>query len=255
MNFPIEIGIGYFSINAHLLLEILAFFLGFKYYQHLKKNYHDTIGDLNRLWILVGAAFGALLFSRLVGGLENPHAFFSFNRPFLEYYQNKTIVGALFGGLLFVEITKKIIGVKTSSGDLYTYPLILGMIIGRIGCFSMGVYEPTFGIESSLPWAINLGDGILRHPTAIYEMLFLILLWASLIQLEKRVAFKNGYRFQFFIMSYFLFRFLIEFIKPAHFFSYGLSTIQITCLIGLLYYFKTFYKLFFASSLLIKKDA
>ena len=55
-----------------------------------------------------------------------------------------TIVGALLGGLLVVEITKKIIHEKSSSGDLFTYPLILAMMIGRIGCFTSGLTEETY---------------------------------------------------------------------------------------------------------------
>ena len=70
------------------------------------------------------------------------------------FYSNKTIVGGLLGGLVGVELIKKLIKEKNASGDLFTYPLILAMIIGRIGCFSMGVYEETYGLPSS----IAMGD-------------------------------------------------------------------------------------------------
>jgi hypothetical protein len=48
----------------------------------------------------------------------------------------------------------------------------------------MGVYEETYGLPSSLPWAMDLGDGIQRHPVALYEIIFLIALWLSLTAAE-----------------------------------------------------------------------
>lgn len=45
----------------------------------------------------------------------------------IYFMGNKTIVGGFLGGLIGVEITKKKIGVTTSSGDLMVYPLIVAM--------------------------------------------------------------------------------------------------------------------------------
>ena len=79
--------------------------------------------------------------------------------------------------MIGVEITKKIIGHKESTGDLITFPLILAMIIGRIGCFLTGVYEQTYGVETTSIFVMDLGDGLLRHPVALYEIVYLIILW------------------------------------------------------------------------------
>ena len=154
--------------------------------------------------------------------------------------ENKTIVGGLLGGLFGVELTKKQLGVTVSSGDLMVYPLILAMIIGRIGCFLAGLDDGTFGIPSNLLWAINFGDGIRRHPTNLYEILFWILLWLALKIIEKRRPFTDGSRFKIFLSAYLVFRFFIEFIKPDYFFSFGLSIIQLVCIAGILYYYKVF---------------
>jgi phosphatidylglycerol:prolipoprotein diacylglycerol transferase len=88
----------------------------------------------------------------------------------------KTIVGALIFGLISVELMKRYIGVRQSTGDLYAIPLALGIAIGRIGCFLTGLSDNTYGIPTTLPWAINFGDGIPRHPTQLYEIIFLMLL-------------------------------------------------------------------------------
>jgi phosphatidylglycerol:prolipoprotein diacylglycerol transferase len=158
----------------------------------------------------------------------------------IYFLGNKTIVGGMLGGLIAVELTKKRINVNVSSGDLMVYPLILAMIIGRSGCFLAGLDDGTYGIPSKLPWAINFGDGIRRHPTNLYEILFWIILWLILAGIEKYHSFADGAKFKIFLSSYLVFRFLIEFIKPDCFFSFGLSVIQLVCLAGILYYYKVF---------------
>lgn len=251
MHFPIEIGIGSFKINAHLLFETLGYFLGYRLFSFLRKRQTDAIPDRNRVWIIIGAAAGGLIFSRLIGALENPAAWADSAHPFLYLYASKTIVGGLLGGLLGVEVIKKIIGERSSSGDLFTYPLMFALGLGRIGCFSMGVHEPTYGVPSNLPWAMDLGDGILRHPVALYEILFLGILAGVLLLLERRFTFRNGLRFQFFMIAYLIFRLLIEIIKPSLHLVWGLGTIQIVCILGLAYYGRTLWQLLTAPQKLL----
>ncbi len=216
---------------------MLALFIGFRYYLHLKKKQGDKINASNRLWIVIGATLGAFTGSRLVGGFENPPAFIHSEHPLIYFYLNKTIVGGLVGGLAGVEIIKKIIKEKLASGDLFTYPIILALVIGRIGCFSMGIYEETYGLPTSLPWGINLGDNILRHPVCLYEIIFLVIDWMLLSLLCKMYVLQNGAQFKIFMISYLCFRFLLDFLKPHFTFSFGLSTIQLICIGGLIYYF------------------
>jgi prolipoprotein diacylglyceryltransferase len=224
--------------------------VGFRYFVFLRKRQKDRINDVNRIWIIIGAAFGAFIFSRVVGALENPVNLFHTKHLLLYLYANKTIVGALLGGLLMVEITKKVIHERSSSGDLFTYPLILAIMIGRIGCFTSGMAEETYGIPTRFFLGMNLGDGVPRHPVTLYEIGFLGLLWVVLAAIERRVRLINGYRFQLFMIAYFAFRFLLDFIKPRYVLFAGLGTIQIFCLIGLLYYSRTIYKIFFNFSVL-----
>ena len=239
MHFPLAIQIGSVKILLHTIFETAAFFVGFRYFLFLRKKQGDAIPSSNRVWILIGAIFGAVIGSRLIGGLENITELNNAFNKWLYFYQNKTVVGGFLGGLIGVELTKKIIHEKHSSGDLFTYPIILALIIGRIGCFSMGVYEETYGAPTKLTWGINLGDDISRHPVSLYEIIFLGLLWISLAQLERKYTLAEGARFKLFMISYCFFRFLLDFIKPHYTFNIGLSTIQLTCLAGLLYYYRS----------------
>lgn len=239
MQYPLEIGLGRYAVSVHLLLETLAFMIGFRYFLYLRRHQVDRISDSNRVWIIIGAAFGAFFFSRLIGALEDPAAFAGSAHPVLFFYASKTIVGGLLGGLLVVELTKLALKETSSSGDLFTFPLILAMIIGRIGCFSSGVHEPTYGDETTSFLGMDLGDGLMRHPVSLYEIAFLFILWYALKRLEKRRMLANGYRFKLFMIAYLLFRFLLDFIKPGFTFYYGIGTIQICCIAGLIYYSKT----------------
>lgn len=239
MDFPFYIKLGPFSLSLHLLLETLAFIIGFRYFLYLRKQHPDQINTSNRIWILIGAAAGAFLFSRLLGVAEDPVAIFNGSIGWLHYFQSKTIVGGLLGGLLGVELTKYAIGENHSSGDLFTFPIILAMIIGRLGCFSAGVHEPTFGLPSSLPWAMDLGDGLSRHPTNLYEILFLGLIGIGLYFLERKYTFHSGVRFKLFMIGYLSFRFAIEFLKPYEPLAWQLSSIQWACILGLIYYYRT----------------
>ncbi|RRQ50086.1 diacylglyceryl transferase [Maribacter algicola] len=235
MTIPFEPVVFGIKLNIHLILEYVAFFVGFRYYLFLRKNSTDTISSNNRLSIIIGAVFGALFFSRLIAFLESP--MLHWEQGWLAILNNKTIMGGLFGGLLGVEFAKKIIGEQQSSGNLFTLPIILGIIIGRTGCFLVGMKEFTYGKTTHFFLGMDLGDGLDRHPIALYEILFLILLFAGIKKLKHSpVSLENGSLFKVFMVSYFGFRFLVEFLKPNSFYILGLSSIQILCLLCLLYY-------------------
>jgi phosphatidylglycerol---prolipoprotein diacylglyceryl transferase len=253
MNFPVYFGMNEFRISAHTVFEVLAFMVGFRYFLWLRKRKADMISEPNRIWIIAGAAIGALLFSRLLGALENPAFFTSGNFSWLGLYASKTVVGGLLGGLIGVEIVKKIIGEKSSSGDLFTYPLILAIIIGRIGCFSSGLAEPTFGNPSKVFWAMDLGDGVPRHPVALYEIIFLLTTWILLRAVENRYTFEGGLLFKLFMISYLTFRLIIELIKPYQPVVLGISSIQMACIGGLIYYSGTITRLLISPTKILQQ--
>ena len=222
----------------HLIFELLAYTIGFRYFIYLRRKNSDTISDDNRTVLLIAAAIGATLFSRIIGALDEGIAFELSINSLVQIYQSKTILGGLLGGMLSVEITKKIIGIQQSSGDLMTYPILLSMMIGRLGCFLSGLNDGTEGVATSLPWGIDFGDKVQRHPTNLYEILFLVILWVIIPSLEKKYMLKDGAKFKLFLSSYCLFRLMIEFIKPTPTLLIGLTAIQWTSILGLIYYFK-----------------
>jgi len=58
-----------------------------------------------------------------------------------------------------------------STGDGFVLPLLAAIIIGRIGCQLSGLPDLTYGNATVCRGAGNYGDGVARHPTALYEIL------------------------------------------------------------------------------------
>lgn len=235
MNFPVQIDFFGEKIYLHFFFETLAFIVGVRLYYYLKRGIVDPISDINRLWILLGAMIGALIGSRVIAMLETPHEIT--RQTLLTFYQNKTVAGGFLGGLFGVELIKKVIGVKIASGDIYVIPIIVALFIGRIGCFSMGIAEPTYGIETTFFTAMNLGDGKLRHPVALYEMIYMILIFLLFRNIKSKEML-NGDRFKLFMFLYFLYRFSVEFLKPYEALFLGLSSIQLSAIFIFVYYYK-----------------
>ncbi|MBZ0088792.1 MAG: prolipoprotein diacylglyceryl transferase, partial [Thermoanaerobaculia bacterium] len=95
--------------------------------------------------------------------------------------------------------------------------------------FLTGLGDRTYGDPTALPWGIDFGDGVRRHPTQLYEILFLALLIVVLARLRRRGV-REGDLFRGFAVGYFGFRLLVDFWKPAACRGLGLSAIQWVCL-------------------------
>ncbi|MCJ8152855.1 prolipoprotein diacylglyceryl transferase [Chryseobacterium sp. SSA4.19] len=235
MDFPVTFQLFGKTIFAHPVFETLGMFIGMRYYFYLKRISKEKVSFNTSAAILIGATAGALIGSKLIGNLENPYRLFE-HFHLKTFWTNNTIVGGLAFGLIGVELAKKIVGHKESTGDLIVYPLILAMIIGRIGCFLTGVYEETYGLPTNSMFGMHLGDQYLRHPVALYEIVFLIFLWVCLKMFQKRKKFPSGFIFQLFMLNYFIFRLMLDFIKPRIELIGNLGTIQIVCIGIIIYY-------------------
>jgi phosphatidylglycerol---prolipoprotein diacylglyceryl transferase len=234
ITFPVYIPIGPYQLHPHLVFETLAYFIGFRVYLWLRRRRGDAISDGTRWSVIAAAIGGAALGSKLLFWLEDPIATWQHLHDPAFLLGGKTIVGGLAGGLIGVELTKLALGVRESTGDLFAAPLAIGAAIGRIGCFLTGLSDQTYGIATTLPWGVDFGDGVLRHPTQLYEALFLALLAILLLRLDRRPH-TNGDLFKTFMIGYLGFRLLIDFLKPEARFA-GLSSIQWAALAVLVYY-------------------
>jgi phosphatidylglycerol:prolipoprotein diacylglycerol transferase len=236
MQYPIDLMIGGVRIPSHFIFDALSLLLGYRYYAYLRDR-ADFLDKNTRLSVTLAALGGAVIGAK----------FLAFGDSFgtalqtqlgLAYiiFGGKTIVGALIGGILGAEAGKWLIKERSATGDIFTFPLIYGMIIGRLGCFLTGVSDDTVGLPSNLPWAMDQGDGILRHPTALYEIIFLGILWIALAKFRPRANLAQGVLFRLFITSYLFFRVAIDFLKPGQPLLLGMTAIQLAALIFALWY-------------------
>lgn len=225
-------------VALHTVFEMLAYAVGFRLFLWTRRalapaafQHEDHV-----VWTGVGAIAGAAFGAKLSFWIDDPMTAFA-DFPNLQHLlEGKSIIGALLGGLVGVELAKKAAGIRTSTGDAFVLPLTVGMCIGRIGCFLAGLGDHTYGNPTALPWGVDFGDGLPRHPTQLYEIVFLLLQYA-LIHARRHALHEPGDRFRTFMVGYLAFRLLVEFIKPV-FYLYpgGLSGLQWLCVAGLIYY-------------------
>lgn len=234
VQFPVYIGLGGLKIHPHFLFESLAYAVAFRLMLRNVKT--EAIAFSQRTSVIVGGLVGALIGAKGLVLLQHIDLLGQdWRQLLLLFLQGKTVVGAMLGGLVGVELTKRWIGLKQSTGDAFVDPLMVGTAIGRVGCFLTGLSDRTYGTPTSLPWGIDFGDGIPRHPTQLYEIVFLLGLMA-LLKILSRPNWESGDLFKLYMMAYLTFRLLIDFIKPDFHPFWGLSAIQVACFLGLVYY-------------------
>jgi phosphatidylglycerol:prolipoprotein diacylglycerol transferase len=243
MTFPVEFHIPLFgrtaTIPAHGVFEVLAYCVGFQTFVLLRRRAARRLGEEAALpaevvvWVIVGAVFGALFGSKMLAWLESAREYWAHRDNPAAWLGGKTIVGGLLGGWIGVELVKRHLHITRRTGDAFVVPLCIGIAIGRIGCFLTGLPDHTYGTATSLPWGVDFGDGIARHPTQLYESIFAVLLGATLLLFVLRHPHAEGDGFRWFMIGYLGFRLLVEFIKPSDKPLLGLSAIQMACALGI----------------------
>lgn len=216
---------------AHTLFEVLAYGIGARWFWSSRRRSPRSSSQEQIFVVLAGLLVGALVGAKVLAWLESPAHYWSARHDLRAWIGGKTIVGGLLGGWIGVEIAKKCAGVRRSTGDLFVFPLIAGMAIGRVGCFAAGLRDKTYGAATALPWGVDFGDGIARHPTQLYEIALLIGLGVILWRRAPRL--QEGRLFRELMLGYLVMRFGMELLKPRFMYPVvHLSAIQIAALLG-----------------------
>jgi phosphatidylglycerol---prolipoprotein diacylglyceryl transferase len=232
--------------QAHIVLEAAAYAIGARVHWAQTRKAPHPRSVVDRWVLLACVLFGAALGSKALHVIEHLGHFLHGARV-SEFLGGKSILGGLIGGTLGAEGGKRWIGWPASTGDAWVPAIAIGLIIGRLGCQLSGLWDGTFGSPTSLPWGWDYGDGVARHPTALYEILAVAACWALVDRLPTRPA---GARFAAFLAGYCLIRLAVEFLKPPFGGDPnsgipvstlgGLTAIQWTALLGLLAYLRLY---------------
>ena len=231
MTFPYYFHVFGIPVHPHFACELAAYALGFSLHLALRRKLPaPPVEPVARLWLIAGLVMGALAGAHVVAMFDAPEA-----TSWLGALMGKSIVGAILGGWIGTEIVKRLNGIRHSTGDTWAIPLLTAMALGRVGCFLTGLSDHTHGLPAALPWAVDFGDGIPRHPTQLYESAFCLALVPLMGIFLALLARRPGSTFRLFVASYMLFRFGMEFLKPTPKVFLGVSILQIIALAAAAY--------------------
>ncbi len=197
--------------GAHLVFDGLAWGGGALFGLWLRRGWlaetsrriSSRLGPGYYLALSVGAVAGAWL----AGSLNT----LAQDRPALSH----SVAGALVGAIAAVEIYKLFKGLRGSTGVLWVGPFAFGIVVGRWGCLLTGLTDNTFGTPTRLPWGVDLGDHVARHPVQVYESLAVaVFLVVWLLALRRGSDWAIRRSFHVFCLWYGLQRFAWEFLKP-----------------------------------------
>jgi phosphatidylglycerol---prolipoprotein diacylglyceryl transferase len=134
----------------------------------------------------------------------------------------KTLTLGLVGGYFGVEAMKWALGIRVKTGDSFAAPVAAAVAVGRLACFTAGCCH---GVATALPWGVDFGDGVRRHPTQLYEFAFHAACAVVLLALQAR-GLLRGQLIKLYIITYLVYRFLTEFIRPEPEVALGLTVYQ-----------------------------
>ncbi len=160
----------------------------------------------------------------------------------LYLYGGRSVLGGLAGAYVGAEVTKRIVGYRRSTGDLFAPAVAAAMAIGRIGCF----LTEQVGTATSLPWGMTVSaeaaatipncpqcaTGVAMHPSFLYEIVFHVLAFALLWRSRGLLA-EEGASFKLYLLGYGLFRFGVEFVRGNQVMAGGLTGSQIFLILTL----------------------
>ena len=199
---------------------------------------HDSVLNVALVAIPSGIIFSRLLhiIDRWVD-VGNPGRIWGF--------EGLTIWGAILGATLGIWIYSKFSHFRFGYFmDLVTPSVLLAQAVGRVGCTINGC---CYGTPTSLPWGVVythpesygytaslvLPEGMGLHPTQLYDIAFLLIVFGVLFRLRGRFQ-PDGSLFLIYLSLYSMWRLGISFLRGGTDFLFGLHQAQVIGIIVLL---------------------
>jgi prolipoprotein diacylglyceryltransferase len=206
-------------VSTYSLLFLIAYAVGgLVTYNEAKRQGRATEAILQ---VALGALAGGLIGAKL--------SMFVFLGPqtFIQdlgslWYSGQSWTGGFFGGYAGVLLVKRWKGITYSTGDIFAPAVPLAQAIGRLGNLLGG--DP-FGLPSRLPWSV-LQRGVWRQPSALYELVLDLLLFAVIWRLRDRLP-RPGDLFKLYVVGYCSLRFLVDFTRAEPRYLLNLTLVQL----------------------------
>ncbi len=213
MSIPSFVTIGPITLHFYGLMyamaAVCAYFLT-RFVARKKQSLltGDNITDVI-FWTMLGGVIGGRLFYALV---YNPQVYLADPLQILQVWKGGMsihggLLGGFFGALLAAKIIKRPLA---EIADIFLPALALGLAFGRLGNFVNG---ELVGRPTDLPWGMDFGDGLQRHPSQLYAVIKDVLLCAIFLVLLFRVHWRPGVLSGLFLSCYAILRFLVEFFR------------------------------------------
>lgn len=215
---------GWYGLAVSLGIMFVVFWAAYE----IKKGARITYDNL-LMAAIVGIPVG-IIFSRLVHVIDG-WEYYSQNLSRIIGGDGLSIYGGILGALLAVWIYSRY--GKFNFGhllDILAPGIAVGQAIGRVGCTLNGC---CYGDNTAVPWGIEYtnpnsygyGAGVV-HPTQVYEVIFLLILFTVLYKLRGRLK-PDGSLAMVYFAGYAIWRFFIDFIREGTPFMFGLHQAQV----------------------------
>lgn len=204
---PIAFQIGPLAIRWYGILMSTALALGtYLAYREAEKQKIDPEYVINLVVVaaplgFIGARLYYIIFFNLEYYLSHPAEIPAVWHGGLAIHG--ALIGGIIGGYLVVRHYKLDFW---QMADIVAPSIILGQAIGRWGNF---FNQEAYGYETNLPWAMYI-DGAYRHPTFLYESLWNLMVFITLILIRRKSFVKKGDLFPAYFALYSLGRVFVE---------------------------------------------
>ncbi len=216
---PVAIDLGFVSVHWYGIMYVLALLSALWFAKYIikkdKMQIEESIVDSFFIWIEIGVILGARIGYIL---FYDPHTSYYLTHPWQIFnpFVDGEFVGirgmSYHGAILGAMIATYFFGRKHPDViyqllDLVGLAVPVGYIFGRIGNF---LNQELIGRETNLPWGIYV-DGVLRHPSQLYEALLEGVIVAALIYFYRTRKRFDGELLPLYGVLYGLARFIAEF--------------------------------------------
>lgn len=220
--------IGPVTINSFGVMAMLAFLIPTLMLRKevSRKGYDPDLAN----GIAIAAMIGGFLGARFYYILERWHRFLAHPSDYLFTGAGLVWYGGLFGGMIAViwYIHHNKISIPVIA-DVMAPLLALGQVFGRGGCLLSG--DGDYGPPTDVPWSMSFPKGIVPttqhvHPTPIYDMFFLFVIFMILWHIRKKEM-PTGLKFNLYLIFMGIERIITEFFRNTPKVFMGLTMAQL----------------------------